>query len=51
MAMLNEGQAVGLIRNVKVVPNEITLPAQTTIDAGVSGSMGPIGATDVIPGL
>jgi hypothetical protein len=51
MTILNEGQAVGLIRNVKVVPNEITLPAQTTIDAGVSGSMGPIGSTDTIPGL
>jgi hypothetical protein len=51
LGILNEGQAVGVIKNVKVTPNEITLPAQTTIEAGVSGSMGPIGATDTIPGL
>jgi len=51
LAILNEGQAVGVLQNVKVVPNEITLPAQATIQAGVSGSMNPIGATDTIPGL
>jgi len=51
LGILNEGQAVGVIKNIKVTPNEIVLPAQTTIDAGVSGSMGPLGATDTIPGL
>lgn len=40
MAILNEGQGVGVIKNVHVVPNEIVLPAQATID--VSGNLGPL---------
>jgi hypothetical protein len=32
IGVLNEGQAIGVIRNVHVVPNEIALPAQATID-------------------
>lgn len=37
IGILNEGQAIATLRNVKVVPNEIVLPARTTID--VSGSL------------
>lgn len=40
IGILNEGQAIGVMRNVKVVPNEITLPAQAQID--VSGNIQPI---------
>lgn len=40
IGILNEGQAIGVLRNVKVVPNEITLPAQAQID--VSGNIQPI---------
>jgi len=36
IGILNEGQAIGVMRNVKVVPNEIALPAQASID--ISGS-------------
>jgi hypothetical protein len=32
LGMLNEGNAVATLRNVHVVPNQIVLPAQTTID-------------------
>jgi hypothetical protein len=37
LAILNEGQAISVIRNVHVVPNEIALPAQANID--ISGNM------------
>lgn len=40
IGILNEGQAIGVMRNVKVVPNEITLPAQAQID--VSGNIDKI---------
>lgn len=46
MAISNEGQGVAVLKNVKVVPNEIVLPAQTTIQSGISGSVLPIGQTD-----
>lgn len=36
IGILNEGQAIATIKNVHVVPNEIVLPAQTTID--ISGT-------------
>lgn len=43
IGILNEGQAIAVIRNVHVVPNEIALPATANID--VSGSfLGPIPA-------
>lgn len=43
IGILNEGQAIAVLRNVHVVPNEIALPAQANID--VSGSfLGPIPA-------
>ena len=35
IGILNEGQAIAVLRNVHVVPNEIVLPAQANID--VSG--------------
>jgi hypothetical protein len=40
IAILNEGHAIAKISNVHVVPNEIVLPAQTSID--ISGSVQPI---------
>lgn len=43
IAILNEGQAIGVIRNVHVVPNEIVLPAQSNIS--VSGSIGELDRT------
>ncbi len=36
VAILNEGQAIATIKNVKVVPNEIVLPAQAHIDVSSS---------------
>jgi len=39
----NEGLAIGVIRNVKVVPNEVVLPAQAT--QNVSSSISAIPAT------
>lgn len=36
IGILNEGHAIAVMRNVHVVPNEIVLPAQTTIE--VSGN-------------
>jgi len=36
LQVLNEGHGIGVIKNVHVVPNEVVLPAQTTLD--VSGS-------------
>jgi len=40
--ILNEGLGVGVLKNIKVVPNEITLPPTTTI--AVSGSVDAIPA-------
>jgi hypothetical protein len=40
LAILNEGQGIAVMRNVHVVPNQIVLPAQTTMD--VSGTIAPI---------
>lgn len=37
LGILNEGKAIATIRNVKVVPNEVVLPAQTTIAVAGSG--------------
>ena len=37
IGILNEGQGIAVMRNVHVVPNEIALPAQASID--VSGNM------------
>ena len=33
LAMNNEGMAVGVLRNVKIAPNEIVLPATATLDS------------------
>jgi hypothetical protein len=43
IGIFNEGLAIGVIRNVKVVPNEIVLPAQANID--VSTTLSAISAT------
>jgi hypothetical protein len=40
IGIFNEGQAIAVLRNVKVVPNEIVLPAQA--DISVSGSIADI---------
>ena len=46
IGILNEGQAVGVLRNVHVVPNEVVLPAQATLD--VSGNLAPISPTATV---
>ena len=46
IGILNEGQGVGVLRNVKVVSNEIVLPAQARMD--VSGSIGIIPPTTAV---
>jgi len=43
IGIFNEGQGIGVLRNVKIVPNEVVLPAQSTQD--VSGSIAAIPAT------
>lgn len=43
IAILNEGQAIGVMKNCHVVPNQVVTPAISTLD--VSGSMSPISAT------
>lgn len=48
LALFHEGQAVGKISNVHVVPNEIAMPVQANID--VSGNLGKI-APDASLGL
>lgn len=47
IAILNEGQAIGVIRNAYVRPNHIVLPARTTIDT--AGSVAEIPAGTPIP--
>jgi hypothetical protein len=44
--ILNEGLGVAALKNVKIVPNEINLPAQVT--HAVSGELQPINATTPI---
>lgn len=44
VAILHEGQAIATIKNVRVVPNEIVLPAQANIDVQ-SSSLAPIDPT------
>ncbi|MGD9382045.1 MAG: hypothetical protein PVI03_06335 [Candidatus Thorarchaeota archaeon] len=46
VAILNEGQAIGTLKNVYVRPNHVVLPARTTID--ISGSVGEIDPTTAI---
>lgn len=47
IGIFNEGNAIAVLRNIKVVPNEIVTPAQTQIQ--ISGSIGPIDpATPVV---
>jgi hypothetical protein len=43
LAMFHEGQQIAVLKNIHVVPNEIVLPAQASID--VSGSLAPISPT------
>ena len=40
IGLFHEGQAIGKLANVHVVPNEIAMPVQAQID--VSGNLGPI---------
>jgi hypothetical protein len=49
LQVLNEGQAIGVIKNVRIIPNEVVLPAQAHIDVA-SSSLGPIGPTDSVLG-
>ncbi len=46
IGILNEGQGIGVMRNVHVVPNQVVLPARAHID--IDGSIGDIGATDSV---
>ena len=46
LGILNEGKAIATLKNVHVVPNEITLPAQARID--VSGGIATISPTDSV---
>ena len=43
VAILNEGQGIAVMKNVHVVPNEVVLPAQATIDvaSSVLGTISP----------
>ena len=43
LGILSEGQAIATLKNVHVVPNEVVLPAFTTLD--VSGTLAPISPT------
>lgn len=43
IGILNEGQAIGIMKNVHVVPNQVVLPAQATLD--VSGTLSSISPT------
>ena len=43
VGIFNQGLGIGLLRNVKVIPNEVVLPAQTT--QSVSGTISAIPAT------
>lgn len=49
LAILNEGQAIATLKNVKVVANEIVLPAQTHINVSGTG-LTKIGPTDNVLG-
>jgi hypothetical protein len=40
LALINEGQAVGTAKNIKLRPNEIVLPARSIMDIGVQQSAG-----------
>lgn len=46
LGILNEGKAIATLKNVHVVPNEVTLPAAAMID--VSGGIATIGPTDSV---
>ena len=46
IGILNEGKAIAVFKNVHLVPNEIVLPAQTTMS--MSGSVGPLNALDTV---
>lgn len=48
IGILNEGQAIAVMKNVHVVPNEIVLPAQARID--VSGQIAKISPTSNVLG-
>lgn len=44
IGILNEGQAIGVMRNIHVVPNQVVLPATATLDIA-SSALGPISPT------
>lgn len=46
IGIFNEGMGIGVMKNVKVTPNQIVLPAQATQD--VSGSIASISATTAL---
>ena len=47
IAILNEGQGIGVMRNVHVVPNQVVLPAQSTLDV-TSSSLAPVSPTAAV---
>lgn len=48
LGILNEGKGISVLKNIHVVPNEIVLPAQASID--VSGSLAAIDPTSNVLG-
>lgn len=40
LALINEGQAIGTAKNIKLRPNEIVLPARSIMDIGVQQAAG-----------
>jgi hypothetical protein len=40
LALINEGQAIGTAKNIKLRPNEIVLPARSIMDIGVAQAAG-----------
>lgn len=47
IGILNEGKAIAVMKNVHVVPNEIVLPAQASVDVA-SSTLGPISPTATV---
>jgi hypothetical protein len=49
IGILNEGQGIGVMRNVHVVPNEVVLPARAHLDVAAS-ALAPISPTASVLG-
>ena len=47
IGILNEGKAIAVMKNVHVVPNQVVLPAITTLDVA-NTTLAAIGPTDSV---